>query len=146
VRKTQIPSRAASILIESSSRTTTRRSSEISVMKCFSILNLFSTLASRKALSSLPVSLPACTRAMIGATASSVEDKSASRFLARSMEPPTRPKREEAADAGSYGGAWGQRYPRMQLARKVAKNRVISTVDFEARHGHKVRLRFVTAT
>ena len=34
---------------------------------------------------------------------------------------------------------------RMQLVRKVAKNRVISTVDFEARHGHKVRLRLVSA-
>jgi hypothetical protein len=62
-----------------------------------------------------------------------------------SMEPPTRPMREEAADTGSYGEPWGQEYPRMQLARKVAKDRVISTVDFEARHRHRVRLRFVTA-
>jgi hypothetical protein len=37
-------------------------------------------------------------------------------------------------------------YPRMHLTRKVAKDRVISTVDFEARHGHKVRFRLVTAT
>jgi len=32
-----------------------------------------------------------------------------------SMEPPTRPMREEAADAGSYDGPWGQHYPRLQL-------------------------------
>jgi DNA modification methylase len=32
-----------------------------------------------------------------------------------SMEPPTHPMREEAAEAGSYVDAWGQRYPRLQL-------------------------------
>ncbi|MGD0287544.1 MAG: DNA methyltransferase [Acidimicrobiales bacterium] len=32
-----------------------------------------------------------------------------------SMEPPTRPMREEAADTGSYDGPWGQHYPRLQL-------------------------------
>jgi DNA modification methylase len=32
-----------------------------------------------------------------------------------SMEPPTRPMREEAADAGFYDGPWGQHYPRLQL-------------------------------
>jgi len=32
-----------------------------------------------------------------------------------SMEPPTRSMREEAADAGSYAGPWGQHYPRLQL-------------------------------
>jgi len=32
-----------------------------------------------------------------------------------SMEEPTRPMRAEAADAGSYEGTWGQKYPRLQL-------------------------------
>jgi DNA modification methylase len=32
-----------------------------------------------------------------------------------SMESPTRPMREEAADAGSYDGPWGQHYPQLQL-------------------------------
>lgn len=32
-----------------------------------------------------------------------------------SMEQPTRPMREEAADAGSYDGPWGRHYPRLQL-------------------------------
>ncbi len=32
-----------------------------------------------------------------------------------SMERPTGPMRAEAADAGSYEGTWGQRYPRIQL-------------------------------
>ena len=32
-----------------------------------------------------------------------------------SMEPPTKPMRTEAADAGLYEGPWGQKYPRLQL-------------------------------
>jgi DNA modification methylase len=32
-----------------------------------------------------------------------------------SMEPSTQPMRSEAASAGFYDGAWGQKYPRMQL-------------------------------
>jgi hypothetical protein len=31
------------------------------------------------------------------------------------MEPPTRPMREEAADAGNYDSPWRQHYPRLQL-------------------------------
>jgi len=32
-----------------------------------------------------------------------------------SMQPPTKPMREEAGDAGSYDGPWGQHYPHLQL-------------------------------
>jgi hypothetical protein len=63
-----------------------------------------------------------------------------------SMEPLTRPMREEATTPEATKDRRDSGYPRMQLARKVAKDRVISMVDFEGRHGHKVRFRLVTAT
>lgn len=44
-----------------------------------------------------------------------VEREDAAIGVLISMEPPTRPMREEAASAGLYEGAWGQRYPRLQL-------------------------------
>lgn len=44
-----------------------------------------------------------------------VERENAAIGVLLSMEAPTRPMREEAASAGLYEGAWGQRYPRLQL-------------------------------
>jgi len=44
-----------------------------------------------------------------------VEREDAAIGVLISMEPPTRPMREEAASAGLYEGAWGQKYPRLQL-------------------------------
>jgi adenine specific DNA methylase Mod len=44
-----------------------------------------------------------------------VEREHAAIGVLLSMELPTRPMREEAADAGSYDGPWGQHYPRLQL-------------------------------
>jgi DNA modification methylase len=44
-----------------------------------------------------------------------VEREHAAIGVLLSMESPTRPMGEEAADAGSYDGPWGQHYPRLQL-------------------------------
>jgi DNA modification methylase len=44
-----------------------------------------------------------------------VEREDAAIGVLISMEPATRPMREEAASAGLYEGAWGQRYRRLQL-------------------------------
>jgi hypothetical protein len=44
-----------------------------------------------------------------------VERESAAIGVLISMESPTRPMRAEAADAGSYAGAWDKKYPRLQL-------------------------------
>jgi hypothetical protein len=44
-----------------------------------------------------------------------VEREDAAIGVLISMEPATRPMREEAASAGLYEGAWGQKFPRLQL-------------------------------
>jgi DNA modification methylase len=44
-----------------------------------------------------------------------VEREQAAIGVLISMEPATRPMREEAASAGLYEGAWAQKYPRLQL-------------------------------
>ena len=44
-----------------------------------------------------------------------VEREKAANGVLLSMEPLTRPMREEAADVGSYDGPWGQHDPRLQL-------------------------------
>jgi hypothetical protein len=44
-----------------------------------------------------------------------VEREHAAIGVLLSMESPTRPMREEAADGGFYDGPWGQHYPRLQL-------------------------------
>jgi site-specific DNA-methyltransferase (adenine-specific) len=44
-----------------------------------------------------------------------VEREKATIGVLLSMESPTRPMREEAADAGFYDGPWDQHYPRLQL-------------------------------
>lgn len=44
-----------------------------------------------------------------------VERESAAIGVLLSMETPTRPMKQEAADAGLYDGPWGKKYPRIQL-------------------------------
>ncbi len=44
-----------------------------------------------------------------------VERENAALGILITMQDPTRPMRQEAAEAGSYVDAWGQRYPRLQL-------------------------------
>jgi DNA modification methylase len=44
-----------------------------------------------------------------------VERENAAVGVLITMQEPTRPMRQEAAEAGSYADAWGQRYPRLQL-------------------------------
>ena len=44
-----------------------------------------------------------------------IERENAALGVLITMQDPTRPMRQEAAEAGSYADAWGQRYPRLQL-------------------------------
>ena len=44
-----------------------------------------------------------------------IERENASIGVLLSMEPPTKPMRQETADAGFYNGPWGKRYPRLQI-------------------------------
>jgi hypothetical protein len=44
-----------------------------------------------------------------------IERENAAIGVLITMQDPTRPMRQEAAEAGSYADAWGQRYPRLQL-------------------------------
>jgi hypothetical protein len=46
-----------------------------------------------------------------------IERENAALGVLITMQDPTRPMRQEAAEAGSYADAWGQRYPRLQLLR-----------------------------
>lgn len=54
-------------------------------------------------------------RAQIHELRGVIEREKAAIGVFLSMEAPTRPMREEAAEAGSYEGPWGQTYPRLQL-------------------------------
>src|ERR1039458_3415639 len=58
-----------------------------------------------------------------------VEREQAAIGVLLSMEPPTRPMREEAAEGGFYEAPWGQKYPRLQMltVAELLDGRVIHT-------------------